>query len=78
MKKQFKNKRDEVAMMDYSFYLFTRLYVDVCGTNMPYDVEYEQMTTLYNDYKGSQFDDPTQGEYECMLNFIKNLTENEN
>lgn len=65
-------------MMDYSFYLFTRLYVDVCGTNMPYDLEYEFMTTLYNDYKGSGYDDPSQGEYECMLNFIKNLTENDN
>ena len=62
--------------MDYSFYLFTRLYVDICGTKryMPYDLEYEFMTTLYNDYKESEYDDPNQGEYECMLNFINNLT----
>lgn len=60
-------------MMDYSFYLFVRLYMDVIGTDdMPYDTEYEFMVELYNEYNDSDYVyDPKQGEYECMLNFIK-------
>lgn len=58
--------------MNYSFFLFSKL-ADVCiDTNFEYDILYEYLILLFEEYENSEFNVSTQGEYECMINFFNN------
>lgn len=59
--------------MNYSFFLFSKL-ADVCiNTNFEYDILYEYLTLLFEEYEDSEFNVSTLGEYECMLNFFNKI-----
>ena len=59
--------------MDYSMYLFSNLikYYDTEFEQLPYDEQYDSLPTLYEGYDNSKFNVDTKGEYECMIDFLK-------
>jgi hypothetical protein len=58
-------------MNTYSFFLFTKLYEVVNGiSDEPYDIQYEGIIHLYNDYEASTYNDGNKSEYECILSFL--------
>ena len=59
--------------MNYSFYLFSKLFDVVINLECEYDVMYEFINDLFNDFEFSKYNDSNLGEYECIVKF---LTEN--
>lgn len=62
--------------MNYSFFLFSKLYDIHIEINYEYDYMFEDLTDLYKDYDESNYNDPNEDEYTCMQNFfLKNRAE---
>lgn len=60
--------------MNYSFFLFTKLYDVVFGISEdPYDFQYDDMVELYRVYYASEFNRSDYDEYRCMINFLQDL-----
>lgn len=60
-------------MNDYNFYLFSRLYVDlVSDKETEYDLEYEIICKLYQEFFGSSFNNPMRDLYSCIILFFNN------
>jgi hypothetical protein len=59
--------------MNYSFYLFSKLFDVVINLECEYDVMYEFINDLFNDFEFSKYNNNKSGEYECIVKF---LTEN--
>ena len=58
-------------MNTYSFFLFTKLYEVVNGiSDEPYDIQYEGIIHLYNEYEASTYNNGNKSEYECILSFL--------
>jgi hypothetical protein len=59
--------------LNYSQYLFSCLLkiYDKEFSELEYDLQFEQLPTLYGEYESSKFDDPLKGEYECILAYLK-------
>ena len=57
-------------MRDYSFYLFTKLYDVIIGEEEEYDIMFENLMGLYEEYSGSEFNEPSLPEYDCMVKFL--------
>ena len=59
--------------MNYSMYLFSCLLkiYDKEFSELEYDLQFEQLPILYGEYESSKFDDPLKGEYECILDYLK-------
>lgn len=57
--------------MDYSLFLFTKLYDVIVGLNYEYDLMFGDLQVLYKDYSESAFNDPNKGEYDCMVDYLK-------
>ena len=59
--------------MNYSMYLFSCLLkiYDKKFSELEYDFQFEQLPVLYGEYESSKFDDPLKGEYECILDYLK-------
>jgi hypothetical protein len=57
--------------MNYSLFLFSKLYDVVIGFNYEYDLMYADMQTLYKVFEDSGFNNPNLPEYECILEFLK-------
>lgn len=58
--------------MDYSFYLFTKLHDVLYQSDAPYDEQFDYLEFRYEKYYKSKYNDPNKGEYECMVDFLKN------
>lgn len=57
-------------MKDYSFYLFTKLYDVIIGTQIEYDILFELLVDLHKEYEMSHFNDGRLSEYDCIVNFL--------
>lgn len=57
--------------MNYSFFLFTKLFDVIIDVNYEYDALFEDLQTLYEGYQVSSFNDPNKGEYECMVEYLQ-------
>lgn len=59
--------------MNYDVYLFSNLikYYDTEFEQLPYDEQWDKLPTLYEGYDNSKFNVDTKGEYECMIDFLK-------
>lgn len=57
--------------MNYSQFLFSKLYDEVIGFDYEYDLMYADMQTLYKVFEDSGFNNPNQPEYECIVEFLK-------
>ena len=55
----------------YSFYLFSKLFDVIAKENYEYDLMFEEVKALYDEYLSSAFNDSTQPEYECMERFLE-------
>lgn len=60
-------------IMDYDMYLFSNLikYYDTEFEQLPYDEQWEELPSLYEEYDKSKFNVDTKGAYECMENFLR-------
>jgi len=68
--------------MGYSFFLFTKLHDVILGKSLglalgelTYDLQYEELISMYNAYDTSKFNNPKFGEYECMLDYLISIKE---
>lgn len=59
--------------MNYSFFLFNKLYDSIFGVDheLEYDLMFDNMLSLFNEYECSQYNDEFEPEYECMVRFLK-------
>jgi len=57
--------------MNYSFFLFTKLYGSVIGIEYEYDILFGDLQTLYAEYDASSYNNESLGEYECIVDFLK-------
>lgn len=55
---------------NYSFFLFCQLYNVIHPNETPYDVLFNELENLFNDYEESIYNDSDKGEYECMTEFL--------
>ena len=59
--------------MNYSFYLFTKLFDEIMEINYHYDYKtFKMLEELYNIYESSEYNKKEIAEHENMINFIKN------
>jgi hypothetical protein len=58
--------------MNYSFYLFSKLFDVIIGHEYEYDLMFQDITNLYKLYEISTHNDENLPEYECMVNFLRN------
>jgi len=58
--------------MNYSFFLFTKLYDVIIGVQYEYDLMFDDLNDLYREYEASEFNDSAIDEYQCMTNFLTN------
>lgn len=57
-------------IQDYNFYLFTKLYDVIIGEESEYDLMFDHLVDLYQEYEISHFNDGRLPEYECIVNFL--------
>lgn len=57
--------------MNYSLFLFTKLYDVIVGHNYEYDLMFQDLQNFYKDFSESAFNDPNKGEYDCMVDYLK-------
>lgn len=63
-------------MKDYHFYLFTKLYDVIIGTDIEYDLLFELLVELHEEYEMSHFNDGKLPEYDCIVNFLNHKKNN--
>jgi len=61
--------------MNYSFFLFSKLYDATYPNELPYDQLFVDLQELYLDYQESIYNDPDKGEYECIVDFLNSHKE---
>lgn len=61
----------------YSIFLMIELArcVGIIDKELEYDLTWEHGCGLHTDFEASKFNVDTKGEYECMLEFLKNYKE---
>jgi hypothetical protein len=57
-------------MKDYHFYLFTKLYDVIIGEESEYDLMFDHLVDLHEEYEMSHFNNGKLPEYECIVNFL--------
>lgn len=60
--------------MDYPFFLFSKLYDNFFyeDDELEYDLLFEKLTALYEDYRSSPYNDPNQDGYSCIRYYFLN------
>ena len=58
--------------MNYSFYLFSKLFDVIIRHEYEYDLMFRDITNLYKTYEMSTYIDEDLPEYDCMTNFLTN------
>ena len=64
--------------MNYNQYLYScllKLY-DKGFEELEYDLQFELLPTLYEAFEESVYNDPNEGEYSCMINYLTNKYKN--
>jgi len=56
--------------MDYSFYLFSKLYDLHTEDDREYDVMFVDICVLYNKYLLSEFNNIKKPQYNCIVDFL--------
>lgn len=56
---------------EYSFYLFCKLKDIISPSEEAYDLQYSDDKLLFEEYQYSSFNVDTKGEYECIVDFLK-------
>jgi len=56
--------------MDYSFYLFSKLYDLHTQDERPYDEIFVDLCKLYEEFRHSEYNDYTKPTYECIVRFL--------
>lgn len=59
---------------DYSFFLFCKLFDTYHPSYEEYDLAYDRMIGLFNDYTISDCNIESEPEYECMEKYIMHLS----
>jgi hypothetical protein len=59
--------------MNYDIYLFSNLIklFDTEFEELPYDEQYDNLPTLYEDFENSKFNVDTKSAYDCMIEYLK-------
>ena len=59
--------------MNYDVYLFSNLIklFDSEFEELPYDEQYDNLPTLYEDFENSKFNVDTKSAYDCMIEYLK-------
>jgi hypothetical protein len=57
--------------MNYSLFLFSKLYDSIIGVNYEYDYMYDDLQTLYKVFEDSGFNNKNRSEYDCIVDFLK-------
>ena len=59
--------------MNYDIYLFSNLIklFDSEFEELPYDEQYGNLPTLYEDFENSKFNVDTKSAYDCMIEYLK-------
>ena len=59
--------------MNYDVYLFSNLIklFDSEFEELPYDEQYDDLPTLYEDFENSKFNVDTKSAYDCMIEYLK-------
>jgi hypothetical protein len=60
--------------MNYNEYLFSQLLAlfDFDYAEMPYDYQYAEALSRYEEFNKSEFNTDKFGLYECIVNYLKN------
>jgi len=59
--------------MNYSFYLFVNLRILILPNETEYDLQHGNDLKLFEIYRESPFNIGEIDEYQCMLNFLRDL-----
>ncbi len=59
-------------IMDYDMYLFSNLvkFYDKDFAELPYDEQWDNLPSLYEDYDNSKFNLDTKGAYDCIIDYL--------
>jgi hypothetical protein len=59
--------------IDYPMYLFSNLvkFYDLEFANMSYDVQYDLLPSMYDEFVYSKFNDHKESLYECIIEYCK-------
>lgn len=60
--------------MEYSFFLFSKLYELYFpeDNELEYDLLFDRLTILYQDYYTNSYNDVFRSEYSCMRDYLSN------
>jgi hypothetical protein len=61
--------------MNYRFFLFSKLFDAMIGIEYEYDLMFDDLQMLFEEYDISSYNDPNKGEYECIVKFFKDNLE---
>ena len=57
--------------MEYSLFLFSKLYDVFVGVNYEYDLLFEDLQGLYKRFLESEYNKPNVNEYDCIVEYFK-------
>lgn len=57
--------------MNYRFFLFSKLFDAMIGIEYEYDLMFEDLQILFEEYDTSSYNDSNESEYECIVEFFK-------
>jgi len=64
----------ERVYCDYSFFLLVMLYNEIIKPTEEYDILYHKICDEYGKYCDSDYNDPDQPEYECIVNYLQSIS----
>lgn len=71
----YEKLEDKRERNTYSFFLFGQLTSAILKVEYEYDIFFEDVRQLYNEYNDSSFNDANQSEYDCMVNYLNSIKE---
>lgn len=63
----------EYPYCNYSFFLFSKLFDVIIPNEHEYDLLYADVCTHYGKYCDSEYNDPNQPEYGCMVEYLYSI-----
>jgi hypothetical protein len=61
--------------MNYRFFLFSKLFDVIISIEYEYDLMFEDLQILFEEYDTSSYNDSNESEYECIVKFFKHNLE---
>jgi len=65
--------KNEVTILEaYPVFITVRLaeILDIINKDTPYDIQWSEAITLYNEFLKSKFNDDMRSEYDCIEKFL--------